>query len=412
MRIPSLLWFILGLSGADPSISCGPVKDGFIKSTTRDKTDFTATTGTRVTVLDSGLVQEINVSGGYVGLQLTAINKRTGSTIGTFRIGSGGSAGKKWRLLKCQSPRDSVRHTSDRIKKLGVSRFFWSGQCTDDVVFKLYIARGRENGMFAVSGSKLNWDLLNLDCHQENNVQQEPQAQKGTLLESRSASFGTQRAQLVGESIVNLKSVKSPRRFIPKVTGPKWSEWSEWSDCKGSCDQANSRSRDRKCQLKGATVRDSECYKQGQGNSIELEDCRRQCAEWTDWGVWSSCTKSCGSGYRYKQRYCLHGFTCEGPPDLRESCNTEPCHKEETCTDKYSFCSKWKDQGYCDTEFKTWMSENCRQTCGKCTKSSDTCKDEYDVSCTRWYDEGKCDTATDQVRSFVREQCKKSCKLC
>ena len=40
----------------------------------------------------------------------------------------------------------------------------------------------------------------------------------------------------------------------------------------------NSRSRDRKCVSKGKTVQDSECYKKGNGQSIELEDCQRQCA--------------------------------------------------------------------------------------------------------------------------------------
>merc|ERR1712003_407100 len=108
------------------------------------------------------------------------------------------------------------------------------------------------------------------------------------MLASRSASFNGQRAKLVGE-IINLKSVpqKSPRRFVPKTSGPQWSEWSEWSECKGSCDQAvkNSRSRDRKCVSKGKTVQDSECYKKGNGQSIELEDCQRQCAEWTEWAV-------------------------------------------------------------------------------------------------------------------------------
>jgi len=120
MKICSLIWLMIGQIRSDPSMSCGPVKDGFIKSTTRSKTDFHTSTGIRVTVLDSARVQEINVSGGYVGLQITAVSRSTDQTVGTFRIGSGGASGKKWRLLKCQSPRDSVRHTSDRMKKLGV----------------------------------------------------------------------------------------------------------------------------------------------------------------------------------------------------------------------------------------------------------------------------------------------------
>ena len=160
----------------------------------------------------------VNVSGGYVGLQITAISKRSDSTTGTFRIGSGGAQAKKWRLLKCQTPRDSVRHTSDRIKKIGVSRFFWSGQCTDDVVFKVYIAKGNSNSMFATN-SKLEWDLLNLNCNESNdNSAVSISTNENSMLASRSAGFNGQRAKLVGE-IINLKSVpqKSPRRFVPKV---------------------------------------------------------------------------------------------------------------------------------------------------------------------------------------------------
>ena len=55
-----------------------------------------------------------------------------------------------------------------------------------------------------------------------------------------------------------------------------------------------------------------------------------------------------------------------------------------------------RDQGYCETEYKSWMSDNCSKACGKCTKSTDTCKDEYDVSCTRWQLQGKCDTDAEQ----------------
>ena len=42
----------------DPSLSCGPVKDGYIKTSTRSPADFSTTTGTRVTVFDSNRVQE------------------------------------------------------------------------------------------------------------------------------------------------------------------------------------------------------------------------------------------------------------------------------------------------------------------------------------------------------------------
>ena len=49
---------VLSQISGDPSLSCGPVKDGFIKSSTRSSADFSTTTGTRVTVFDSNRVQE------------------------------------------------------------------------------------------------------------------------------------------------------------------------------------------------------------------------------------------------------------------------------------------------------------------------------------------------------------------
>ena len=154
---------------------------------------------------------------------------------------------------------------------------------------------------------------------------------------------------------------------------------------------------------------------QGKGNSIELDDCKKHCPEWSPWGNWSSCTRTCDSGHRYRQRYCLMGTDCEGPHDLREDCNTDPCAKtaEKNCVDNYTFCAAWEKQSYCNDQYASWMTVNCPLSCGICNKQKvELCKDEYDVSCGRWQNEGKCDVNNQQIRSFVREKCRRSCKLC
>ena len=107
-----------------------------------------------------------------------------------------------------------MRHASDRIKKIGVARFFWSGQCTEDVEFKIYISK---DTALSSSYRKSSWNLLNLPCREEESeeVTMTLTEDSNSMLAARSV-FGT--AKLVGE-MVNLKSVphKSPRRFVPKV---------------------------------------------------------------------------------------------------------------------------------------------------------------------------------------------------
>ena len=52
--------------------------------------------------------------------------------------------------------------------------------------------------------------------------------------------------------------------------------------------------------------------------------------EWSDFGEWSECSKSCGGGERTSNRSVIKpalygGKECEGEDIQIESCNDQPC---------------------------------------------------------------------------------------
>lgn len=52
---------------------------------------------------------------------------------------------------------------------------------------------------------------------------------------------------------------------------------------------------------------------------------------WTSWGAWSQCTKTCGLSYRKRSRSCTDpapqygGGGCDGQNDQVERCTGKPC---------------------------------------------------------------------------------------
>ncbi|RUS75554.1 hypothetical protein EGW08_016679, partial [Elysia chlorotica] len=53
--------------------------------------------------------------------------------------------------------------------------------------------------------------------------------------------------------------------------------------------------------------------------------------EWSEWGDWTECTKTCGGGVRSRERTCTNpapdngGQECEGGPQETSICNPDPC---------------------------------------------------------------------------------------
>ncbi|XP_013406579.1 A disintegrin and metalloproteinase with thrombospondin motifs 3 [Lingula anatina] len=155
-----------------------------------------------------------------------------------------------------------------------------------------------------------------------------------------------------------------------KLSAPSWGPWGGWSTCTRTCG-GGTLSRDRACE--GG----SSCL----GVSSETQECNtNECqvstvdGNWSDWGTWSACSVTCGSGQRTRTKtcnnpapsnggsWCCHNGQCLYN-SLRStgSCNAGSCGggTSSCTTDAYSWCPSYA--AYCSSlEF---LQENCCATC-------------------------------------------------
>ncbi|XP_074754443.1 adhesion G protein-coupled receptor B1 isoform X5 [Athene noctua] len=124
-----------------------------------------------------------------------------------------------------------------------------------------------------------------------------------------------------------------------------WNEWSSWSSCSASCSNGTQQ-RTRECN--GPSYGGAEC----QGHWVETRDCfLRQCpvdGKWQAWGVWGSCTATCGGGTQKRDRVCYGPFfggeTCQGPKEEYKQCNDRKCPEPHEICDEESLASVvWKE---------------------------------------------------------------------
>ncbi|XP_042641844.1 adhesion G protein-coupled receptor B1 isoform X8 [Tyto alba] len=124
-----------------------------------------------------------------------------------------------------------------------------------------------------------------------------------------------------------------------------WNEWSSWSSCSASCSNGTQQ-RTRECN--GPSYGGAEC----QGHWVETRGCfLRQCpvdGKWQAWGVWGSCTTTCGGGTQRRDRVCYGPFfggeTCQGPKEEYKQCNDRKCPEPHEICDEESLASVvWKE---------------------------------------------------------------------
>ncbi|XP_015725366.1 hemicentin-1 isoform X1 [Coturnix japonica] len=109
-----------------------------------------------------------------------------------------------------------------------------------------------------------------------------------------------------------------------------WSEWGLWEECSKSCGQGN-RTRTRTCSNPPAQHNGKPCS----GSAVDFIMCNVGFCpvdgKWAPWGSWSTCTVSCGGGNSQRTRQCsdpapqFGGHRCEGNDIQVDFCNSDPC---------------------------------------------------------------------------------------
>ena len=69
-----------------------------------------------------------------------------------------------------------------------------------------------------------------------------------------------------------------------------------------------------------------------------------------------------------------------------------------------SSCPGWAGKGYCTHSYVSWMSANCKKSCGLCCTATDN--SQYASSCPGWKEKGYC---SHSYVSWMMSNCKKTC---
>ena len=108
----------------------------------------------------------------------------------------------------------------------------------------------------------------------------------------------------------------------------EWSSWGQWTSCSKECG-VGSQERKRTI-IRHAKNGGRKCI----GSNLASKSCRvRFCpqhCQWSPWGKWSACSKTCGYGKRLRKRKVVKsakhgGRACVGSKTEKQSCFRKKC---------------------------------------------------------------------------------------
>jgi|UniRef100_A0A6C0M157 hypothetical protein len=126
----------------------------------------------------------------------------------------------------------------------------------------------------------------------------------------------------VSDKTIDTSSCNTNACPIPCLT----TDWSEWSVCNRTC--GDGQKTRTKTIIQQPAYGGTLCPAIIDTSSCNLQECSQDCKV-SIWSPWSTCSKSCGSGTRYRTRTVTSSTTLDGAscPSLREEepCNTQLC---------------------------------------------------------------------------------------
>ncbi|XP_023931419.1 CUB and sushi domain-containing protein 3-like isoform X1 [Lingula anatina] len=89
-----------------------------------------------------------------------------------------------------------------------------------------------------------------------------------------------------------------------------WSPWTDWTDCTNPC-SPGMITRARRCNSPVPESGETDCN----GGNFQIQACGADCTgQLSPWSQWGSCSVSCGTGTKQRERYCLVPGTCANSP--------------------------------------------------------------------------------------------------
>ncbi|CAG2194241.1 Hemicentin-1,Neurotrypsin,Coadhesin,Adhesion G protein-coupled receptor B3,Thrombospondin-2,Adhesion G protein-coupled receptor B2,Scavenger receptor cysteine-rich domain-containing group B protein,Mucin-like protein,Scavenger receptor cysteine-rich type 1 protein M160,Scavenger receptor cysteine-rich type 1 protein M130,A disintegrin and metalloproteinase with thrombospondin motifs adt-1,Soluble scavenger receptor cysteine-rich domain-containing protein SSC5D,Adhesion G protein-coupled receptor B1,Thrombo len=151
------------------------------------------------------------------------------------------------------------------------------------------------------------------------------------------------------------------------IVDGSWGEWSKWSDCNATCD-GGVQKRTRICNNPYPSAGGSACSGMADQILICAESHCPVIGAWSEWGVWSLCSASCGSGNRTRSRQCDNplpsygGAYCNGKTFDSDKCNTHECPTDNCLCFNGGKCVTSNDgKVVCDC-IGQWTGEFCLES--------------------------------------------------